>query len=392
MWTESIYRKTFGYLVAIFFTVAVTGVLRTLGKHINSATVALALLLVVVFVAVEFGSRPAIIASVLAVICFNFFFLPPVGTLIIASADNWIALAVFLITAVTVGQLSARAKRRAREAERSRREAERLYLQLQDSFEQASRAKALEQSERLKSALLDAVTHDLRTPLTSIKASVTTLLNQQHDATHSLNEESRNEMLEVIDEECDRLNRFIEELMELARIEAGEMQLQKHWGSVEEIVNAAVERAAPLTRNHRMEVSISQKLPAVKVDERAVAEVIYNLLENAAKFAPPNTIIKVEAREGEDETVTISVSDQGTGVPEEFRERVFEKFFRATQDGDSATSKLAGTGMGLAIARGIVEAHEGHIWIADHYGPGTNVVITLPTGDQDESRSNERNS
>jgi K+-sensing histidine kinase KdpD len=390
VWTESIPRKTFGYLVAIFFTVAVTGVLRTLGQHINSATVALTLLLVVVFVAVEFGSRPAIIASILAVICFNFFFLPPVGTLNIASFDNWIALAVFLITAVTVGQLSARAKRRAREAEKSRREVESLYLQLQDSFEQASRAKALEQSERLKSALLDAVTHDLRTPLTSIKASVTTLLNQQRDATRLLTEENRNEMLEVIDEECDRLNRFIEELMELARIEAGEMQLQKHWGSVEEIVNAAVERAAPLTRNHRMRVSISQKLPAVRVDERAVAEVIYNLLENAAKFAPPNTDIEVEAQEGENGTVTISVSDKGPGVPAEFRERVFEKFFRAMRDGDSATVK-SGTGMGLAIARGIVEAHEGSIWIADQPGPGTRVMIMLPTGDHDEPRSNERN-
>ena len=390
MWTESISRNTFGYLVAIFFTVAVTGVLKTLGQHINAATVALTLLLVVVFVAVEFGSRPAIIASILAVICFNFFFLPPIGTLIIASADNWIALAVFLITAVTVGQLSARAKRRALEAEKSRRQVENLYVQLQDSFEQASRAKALEQSERLKSALLDAVTHDLRTPLTSIKASVTTLLNQQRDATRPLTEENRKEMLEVIDEECDRLNRFIEELMELARIEAGEMQLQKHWGSVEEIVNAAVARATPLTRNHTMRVSISQDLPAVKVDERAVAEVIYNLLENAAKFAPPNTDIKVEAREGENGTVTINVSDQGPGVPAEFRERVFEKFFRAMRDGDSATVN-AGTGMGLAIARGIVEAHEGSIWIADQPGPGTNVMIMLPTGDHDELRSNERN-
>ena len=226
-----------------------------------------------------------------------------------------------------MGQLSARAKRRAREAERSRREVESLYLQLQDSFEQASRAKALEQSERLKSALLDAVTHDLRTPLTSIKASVTTLLNRQHDSTHSLNEESRREMLEVIDEECDRLNRFIEELMELARIEAGEMQLQKHWGSVEEIVNSAVQRAAPLTRNHRMQVSISQKLPAVRVDERAVAEVIYNLLENAAKFAPPHTDIKVEAREGENETVTISVSDQVQAFPFRFVNVSLRSFF-----------------------------------------------------------------
>src|SRR5207244_9575357 len=135
-------------------------------------------------------------------------FLPPFGTFTIADPDNWIALFAFLITAVTAGQLSARARHRAEEAEAARREIERLYYELQDTFERSSQAKALKQSERLKSALLDAVTHDLRTPLTSIKASVTTLLEELHSierdkSVSQLDPEVRREMLEVSDEETE---------------------------------------------------------------------------------------------------------------------------------------------------------------------------------------------
>src|SRR5262249_19206524 len=145
------------------------------------------------------------------VFCLNFFFLPPVHTLDIAQPDNWIALIAFLITAVTAGELSARVTRRAAEAEVARQEIERLYDELRSAFERASHAEALRQSEKLKSALLDAVTHDLRTPLTSMKASVTTLLDDLKAKSASravLDDEGRQEMLEVINEECDRLNRF----------------------------------------------------------------------------------------------------------------------------------------------------------------------------------------
>ena len=127
--------------------------------------------LVVLFVAILWGSRPALLASVLGVVCFNFFFIPPVYTFTIADPQNWVALAVFFITALTVGQLSARARRRARQAEAQRSEIKRLYEDLQEAFERASEAEALKRSERLKSALLDAVTHDIRTPLTSIKVA-----------------------------------------------------------------------------------------------------------------------------------------------------------------------------------------------------------------------------
>src|ERR1043165_5559352 len=172
------YPKWFGYVIAAISVSITTAVLKPLGSHINSTTVALALLLNVLFIATRWGSLPALCASVVAMLCFNFFFLPPFGTLTIAAPDNWIALAAFLVTAITDGQLSARAKRRTEEAETGRQEIERLYAELRDAFERASHAEALRQSEKLKSALLDAVTHDLRTPLTSIKASITTLLDE----------------------------------------------------------------------------------------------------------------------------------------------------------------------------------------------------------------------
>ncbi len=239
-------KKWAGYGAAALGTAAGTGALKLFGERVNSTTVALALLLVVLFVATGWGARPAVLASLLGVACFNFFYLPPVGRLTIDAPDNWIALFAFLVTAVTAGQLSAHARRRAEEADAGRREIERLYRELQDAFERASQAKALEQSERLKSALLDAVTHDLRTPLTSIKASVTTLLDDPRsqpvdEEAGTLDAEGRREMLEVIDEETDRLNPFIEGLMELARIEAGEMYLRRRWGSIEEIVTTALE-------------------------------------------------------------------------------------------------------------------------------------------------------
>src|SRR5215216_3950267 len=203
MWTKTFESKRVGYLVAVLGTAAATGVFKLFGEHVNSTTVALGLLLVVLFVAAGWGSRPAVLSSLLGVVCFNFFYLPPVGRLTIDDPDNWIALFAFLVTAVTAGQLSAHAKRRAEEADAGRREIERLYRELQEAFERASHAKALEQSERLKSALLDAVSHDLRTPLTSIKASVTTLLEDYHagagaDESVALGEEGRGEMLEII--------------------------------------------------------------------------------------------------------------------------------------------------------------------------------------------------
>lgn len=386
--TRTLKHSATGYLTAVLGIAAATLLLKLFGAHINSTTVALAMLLVVLFVAAAWGARPAILSSVLGVLCLNFFFLPPLGTLTISSPDNWVALLAFLITAVTAGQLSAHAKRRAELAAAGRLEIERLYKELQDAFERASHAEALRQSERLKSALLDAVTHDLRTPLTSIKASVTTLLDELQSTGSSplqLNNEARREMLEVINEECDRLDRFIEGLVELARIEAGELRLGRRWGTIEEMIEAALARAKKLIARHRLEVEIEKDLPVVLVDARAVSEVIYLAVDNAAKYSPPGSKIHISARRGEADMIELSVEDDGPGIPLELRERVFDKFFRAVSESDASRNLPSGMGMGLSIARGIIEAHGGRIWIESGTGKGSRLIFTLPIGDEDEA-------
>jgi len=188
----------------------------------------------------------------------------------------------------------------------------------------------------------------------------------------------------VIDEESDRLNRFISGLIELARIEAGELQLRRRWGAVDEIISTALSRAEPITRNYQVELDVEKELPGVRVDERAVSEVVYTLVDNAAKYSPKGSTIRITARRSGDELVEMSVEDNGPGIPVDLRERVFDKFFRATRDGDVRNRQPTGTGMGLAIAKGIVEAHDGEIWIVSgRDGKGTRVLFTLPIGDDE---------
>ncbi len=366
-------------MISITAIAAVTLVLAPFALQINTTTIALVLLLAILFIAAAFGSRPAFLASLLAVLSFNFFFLPPLHTFTITEPQNWIALAAFLITALTAGQLSSYARRRADESEKRRAEIERLYHELQTVFEQASQAEAFRQSEKLKSALLDAVTHDLRTPLTSIKASITALLNDQKEGV--LGEEGQSEFLEIINEESDRLNSFIEGMVALAKIEAGAMHLRKNWSAVEEIIDHALDRVKNHLENNQMILELENELPNVLVDAASIAEVVYTLLDNAVKYSPAGSKIRVSARRAGDEKVEISVEDEGRGIPAEMRERVFDKFSRAA--GSDIHNTSDGLGLGLAIARGIVESQGGSIRIEDgRDGFKTRVVSLIPIGDE----------
>jgi K+-sensing histidine kinase KdpD len=374
--------RYFGALLAV---AAGTTLLAPFRERINSTTVALALLLVILFVAMFWGSKPALLASVLGMLCFNFFFLPPFHTLTIADPQNWVALAAFFITALAVGQLSARAKRRAEEAETGRVEIRRLYDDLQDAFERASEAEALRRSEQLKSALLDAVTHDIRTPLTSIKASASLLLEDREatEQVEKLSPEEQQAMLEVITHGADRLDRFVEGIVDLARIEAGDMTLYRNWGAVDDIIDAALAQAEPLTRLHKIRISIEDELPVVRVDARAVTEVIYTLIDNASKYAAPETSILIEADRVADDMIKMAVEDEGPGISPHLCDRVFERFYRGASNG-TASGRAGGIGMGLAIAKGIVEAHGGRIWIENATsGNGARIVFTVPVGDED---------
>ena len=158
------------------------------------------------------------------------------------------------------------------------------------------------------------------------------------------------------------------------------MEPRRSWSNVDEIVTIALARANNFLKHHRVRVELEKDLPAIRVDEKAMAEVIYVLVENATKYSPANTVITVSASKSGKETVQISVEDQGTGIPVDFRERVFEKFFRLSEP--SLPARGAGLGMGLAIARGIVEAHKGRIWVeSPKSGQGTRISLTIPLQD-----------
>jgi two-component system sensor histidine kinase KdpD len=355
-----------GYLLAVLGVAAVTALLEPIHHRISVTTVSLTLLMVVLFIATFWGSRPAFVASIFGALTFNYFFLPPFGTLSVKDSENWIAFGAFLVTALTAGQLSSRAKRRAEESER-------LYLELQNAFERVSHAEALKRSEKLKSVLLDAITHDLRTPLTSIKASVTMLIEEleQDSIDLTLEREGRSDLLEVINEETDRLNDFVQSMVELARLEAGEFQLRKTQTVAEEIISNALQRAERQLAKHKVETEIENDLPLLSLDSKAIAEAVYNLLDNAAKYSPESSKIRVGARRINSK-IQFSIEDEGKAVPEKDREKIFQKFYRADKSGK-------GFGMGLAIVRGIIEAHEGRVWVEDG-NSGSKFVFDLPLG------------
>ena len=382
------FEKFKGYLAGTIALALAILVLLPLRDHVNTTTIAMSLLIVVLLTATTFGSSPAFVISILSIVSFNFFFLPPYHTFVIEDPQNWVALSAFLLTSLIAGSLSAREKRRAQEAESRKKEAEHLYAELQTAFEKASQAEAFKQSERLKSALLDAVTHDLRTPLTSMKAAVTTLVAGSKDSSFTLDEEGRQELLEVIDTEIDRLNKIFESLLGMARIEAGTMEPRQQWSSMEEIISNALARAGENPRSNRIHVAMEENLPPVRVDEKLIAEVVHILIDNATKFSPSGKDIHISiASNGVD--VKVTVEDQGIGIPLSAREKVFEKFFRFADTGGSTRQPPAtGLGMGLAIARGIIEAHKGRIWIEDGpRGVGTRVNFTIPMAGLEISRA-----
>lgn len=343
----------------------------------NAGVAAPLLLLDVVIVARFWGTGPALFAAASGAASYSYYFLPPAG-FGIEDPEDWIAFVIFTVTAVVAGELASRAERRAAEAQAGRQEIERLYQELQSAFERASEAEAARRNEQLKAALLDALTHNLRTPLTSIKAAVTALIRAGvWDPISELSTEGRRELLQVIDEESDRLNRFIEGLSTPDHVEPTQ-PLHLRAVEVDSVIRLGLSRADTLTRDHRLDIAIDEGLPSLSADAASMIEVIYILLDNASKYAPAGSTIGVRAKRDDERYVRITVSDEGPGIPAELRERVFEKFFRMPAR-ESHDPHRGGIGLGLPIGRRLVEAQAGRIWIeTPASGRGTAVVMTLP--------------
>ena len=474
-------------LAQVIKSVRILGALALIGAitffyfrvvSVNSVTVALTFLLAVLVVAARWGLVEALAASIAGMICFNFFFLPPIGTLTIADPQNWVALFALVATALIASHLSASARREALESTRRQHEMERLYTlsrnlllldsrgplaqqitnqvaqvfelpgvaffdrtsdrihragphdipvedsRLRDAALQgtvfhdpaahttvmpislggqpigslgiegtrvsetalhaianltaitlerahaqdvATRAEAARQSEELKSTMLDALAHEFKTPLTPIKAAVTSMLSDGSSSpTHQ-------ELLRIVVEETDRLNTMLTEAIQMSRIEAGQLQLHKSPQAMSGLLRTQLEKLAEGLEGRKVNVEVPEDVPHVSADPELIGTVIWQLLNNALQYTPPGSPLTIRAH-AEQTAVVVSLEDCGPGIPEPEQQQVFEKFYR----GKEHRQRIPGTGMGLTIAQEIVRAHQGRIWVESQPGKGAKFSFSLP--------------
>jgi two-component system sensor histidine kinase KdpD len=467
--------------VRILGTLGIIGGITLLYYRIfsaNNVTVALSFLLAVLATSTVWGVIEGLVASVASVLCFNFFFIPPIGSFTIADPQNWMALSVFVVTAIIVSHLSARVRKQALESTHRQHEMEQLYTlsrnllllethgslvqettnliaqvfglpglafydrasdrihragphdipvdagKLRDAALQgtvfhdsatktttipislggqpigslgiqgsqvsetalhaignltaitlerahaqdaATRAEAARQSEELKSTMLDALAHEFKTPLTPIKAAVTSMLSDGGvSPTHQ-------ELLRIVDEETDRLNSMLTGAIQMSRIEAGQLQLHRSPQSLSTIFQTQLEKLGESIEGRKVTVTVPENLPRVSVDPEFTGIVIWQLLSNALRYTPPGSPLTLRAIAGETEVI-VSVEDCGPGISEQEQRKVFEKFYR----GKDQRERIPGTGMGLTIAREIVRAHHGRIWVESEPGKGARFSFSLP--------------
>ena len=243
-----------------------------------------------------------------------------------------------------------------------------ISIERAGAVETLTRNEAAREGEKLRSALLDSVTHEFRTPLTAIKLSVTTLLGPD-----PVGEDGRHELLTVINEETDRLNRLVGEAAEMSQLDAHQVELRCESHPVRDVVAEALELSKQALTGREVKVQLPESLPEVRVDKDRIAEVLVQLLENAAKYSPPGMPITITA-EATNSAVRISVADHGPGIDDMEQSLIFEKFYR----GRDQRYRIQGTGMGLAIAKAIVEAHRGTMDVTSQLGSGSVFHFTVP--------------
>jgi two-component system sensor histidine kinase KdpD len=496
MWRVTASRDAIHLSAGLAAVAVVTAVYARWLQVDNAAIVSTTYLLVVLLVAATSRLWVAVVTSLVAMLSFNFFFLPPVGRFTIADPQNWVALIAFLAVSLVASNLSAVARARTQEAVERRDELARLFdlsrdvLVITDSREAITtlarsvarrfdlesvaialplatdweiieagaraapidkrelstafaaaqtsfefdayartysghrnitadgrtirlvplrvgtkpigllaasgrpieagtldalaglvaiaieRAQFLEerkaaaltrQSEELKTALLASLGHDLRTPLTAIRVAASNLQSSW------LGPEDRTEQTQLILAEVERLTRLFENLLEMARIDAGGIAAESRWVHPSEVVAAARDQVERTLRHHRVEVAIDRDEP-VQVDPRLTAAALARLLENAAQYSPPDSTVTVVAR-ATDEGLTIAVHDRGAGIVPADIPHLFERFYR----GSAANTRASGTGMGLWIARGLLAAEGGRVWADNRPEGGASFTLTVPS-------------
>ncbi len=436
-------RHVAGVLASVAAVALVTGAIYALETVAPVLSLGVLYLFAVLPVALVFGLGYAVPVSIASMLAFNFFFLPPRYTFRLSNSQNWVALAVYLFTAIVVSGLAARARQRARESalvaeiatslverpdvrnelgriaedaanalqvetarieladgpgtgedgyalEAGGRRVGTIYLEQPRAGAAASRrhllpalasllgiaidrerlagealeAEALRRSDAMKTAVLRAVSHDLRTPLMAILTSASALSRDDLE----LGREDRSQLSGTILAEAERLNRLVGNLLDLSRLQAGAAQPAPDVWTVDDLVVQALDELGDAGR--RVEVALPDESPAVRVDAHQIQSVLVNLMENALKYSSDTVGMHVTTTPSE---VLIRVVDRGEGVPPRDLERIFEPF----QRGSNGTG--GGAGLGLAIARGFAEANEGRVWAESRPGQGATFVLALPT-------------
>lgn len=341
--------------------IACSAALVPLREHLALATPALVLVVPVVAAASLGGPRPALLCAAAAAAAFNVAFIPPYWTFKVEAADDWVALAVFVAVAGAVGLLAAAQADRRREAEARAAELRQAYARLDA---ETRRADELATTDVHRRALLRSVSHDLRTPLATIRAIATDL----RDAP-GYDEATRAELLDSLCDEAERLDRLVANLLAMSRIESGALKPERQAVPLDELLADRVRRLRRLFLQVRLELNIPDDLPLVDGDYTQLEQVFTNLLENASRYAPPRSTVRIRAREA-DGMIEVSVADEGPGVADHERARIFEPFRR----GEGSRS----SGIGLAICKAIVEAHGGSIRVERTPGGGATFVVRLP--------------
>jgi two-component system sensor histidine kinase KdpD len=343
----------------------VTGAIELLKGHVPVLSLAVLYLLAVIPVAVAWGLAYGIGTAFVSVLVFNFLFVEPLYTLTIADSKNWFALVVFLVTAVVVSELATRSRRRAEEAEAALTELRKLTEERERLAGEALEAEALRRSDALKTALLRAVSHDLRSPLMAILTSAGALAHGEL----SLAAADRHELVETILGEAERLDRIVRNLLDLSRLQAGAAAPEPGDWPIDDLVLEALDS---VESGSRVEVVLPDDSALVHADPHQTERVVANLVENALRYSPAEETVRVEVRRTASE-VLVRVIDHGPGIPSGEADRIFEPFQRG-----SLRVPMRGAGLGLAIARGFAEANGGHVWVESHVGQGATFVLELP--------------
>ena len=343
----------------------VTGAIELLKGHVPVLSLAVLYLLAIIPVAVAWGIVYGVGMAIGSMLAFNFFFLPPLYTLTIQDSRNWFALLVFLVTAVVVSELASRSRRRADEAEGALQALRELTEERELLAQEALEAEALRRSDAMKTAVLRAVSHDLRSPLMAILTSAGALAHGEL----SLEPEDRHELVETILGEAGRLDRLVANLLDLSRLQAGAATPELRDWALEDVVLEALDSTEA---GSRVEVVLPDESPLVHVDQHQIERIVANLVENAMRYSPSEEPVRVQVRRAGGEAL-VRVIDHGPGIRAEDAARIFEPFQRGA-DGELAR----GAGLGLAIARGFAEANGGRVWVESHAGQGATFVLALP--------------